>query len=49
MLVEKKMRWTLGGKFELPTWFITRYWMEGEERRCRKCYEERETIEHIWN
>jgi hypothetical protein len=23
MLVEKKMRWTLGGKFELPTWFIT--------------------------
>jgi hypothetical protein len=25
MLVEKKMRWTLGGKFELPTWFITVY------------------------
>jgi hypothetical protein len=24
MLVEKKMRWTLGGKFELPTWFITK-------------------------
>jgi hypothetical protein len=23
MLVEKKMGWTLGGKFELPTWFIT--------------------------
>jgi hypothetical protein len=21
-----------------------RYWMEGEERRCRMCYEERETI-----
>jgi hypothetical protein len=20
-----------------------RYWMEGEERRCRMCYEERET------
>jgi hypothetical protein len=26
-----------------------RYWMEGEKRRCRKCYEERETIEHMWN
>ncbi|KAJ3633074.1 hypothetical protein MTP99_010046 [Tenebrio molitor] len=26
-----------------------RYWMEGEERRCRMCYEERETIEHMWN
>jgi hypothetical protein len=28
-----------------------RYWMEGEERRCRMCYEEREThtIEHVWN
>jgi hypothetical protein len=25
-----------------------RYWLEGEERRCRMCYEERETIEH-WN
>ncbi|KAJ3621427.1 hypothetical protein MTP99_003558 [Tenebrio molitor] len=26
-----------------------RYWMEGEERRCRMCYEERETtIEHMW-
>jgi hypothetical protein len=23
MLVEKKMRWPLGGNFELPTWFIT--------------------------
>jgi hypothetical protein len=23
MLVEKKMRWPLGGIFELPTWFIT--------------------------
>jgi hypothetical protein len=26
-----------------------RYWMEGEERRCRMCYEEGETIEHTWN
>jgi hypothetical protein len=26
-----------------------RYWMEGEERRCRMCFEERETIEHMWN
>jgi hypothetical protein len=26
-----------------------RYWMAGEERRCRMCYEERETIEHMWN
>jgi hypothetical protein len=26
-----------------------RYWMEGEERRCRMCYEERETIEYMWN
>jgi hypothetical protein len=26
-----------------------RYWTEGEERRCRMCYEERETIEHMWN
>jgi hypothetical protein len=25
MLVEKKMRWPLGGIFELPTWFITVY------------------------
>jgi hypothetical protein len=24
-------------------------WMEGEERRCTMCYEERETIEHMWN
>jgi hypothetical protein len=23
--------------------------MEGEERKCRKSYEERETIEHMWN
>jgi hypothetical protein len=23
--------------------------MEGEERRCRVCYEERETIEHMRN
>jgi hypothetical protein len=26
-----------------------RYRMEGEERRCRMCYEKRETIEHMWN
>jgi hypothetical protein len=26
-----------------------RYWMEGEERRCRMCYEKTETIEHMWN
>jgi hypothetical protein len=26
-----------------------RYWMEGEERRCRMCYEQRETIEHMSN
>jgi hypothetical protein len=26
-----------------------RYWTEGEERRCRMCYEERETTEHMWN
>jgi hypothetical protein len=26
-----------------------RYWMEGEQRRCRMCYEERETIQHMWN
>jgi hypothetical protein len=25
-----------------------RYWMEGEERRCRMCNEERETMEHMW-
>jgi hypothetical protein len=24
-----------------------RYWMEGVERRCRMCYEERETIKHM--
>jgi hypothetical protein len=27
MLVEKKMGWTLGGKFELPTWFITLFFL----------------------
>jgi hypothetical protein len=26
-----------------------RYWMGREERRCRMCYEERETIENVWN
>jgi hypothetical protein len=26
-----------------------RYWMKGEERRCRMCYEEREIIEQKWN
>jgi hypothetical protein len=26
-----------------------RYWMEGDERRCRMCYEDSETIEHMWN
>jgi hypothetical protein len=26
-----------------------RYSAEGEERRCRMCYKERKTIEHIWN
>jgi hypothetical protein len=26
-----------------------RCWMGGEERRCRMCYEEKETIEHMWN
>jgi hypothetical protein len=26
-----------------------RYWMRRVERRCRMCYEERETIEHMWN
>jgi hypothetical protein len=25
-----------------------RYWMEGEERRYRMCYEERETIKNLW-
>jgi hypothetical protein len=25
-----------------------RYWMEEEERMCRMCREERETIEHMW-
>jgi hypothetical protein len=26
-----------------------RYWIGREERRCRMCYEERETIENVWN
>jgi hypothetical protein len=26
-----------------------RYWTEGEKRRCRMCYEERQTIGHMWN
>jgi hypothetical protein len=26
-----------------------RYWMEEKERECRMCYEERGTIEHMWN
>jgi hypothetical protein len=26
-----------------------RYYLEGEKRRCRMCYEEREKIEHTWN
>ncbi|KAH0814695.1 hypothetical protein GEV33_008096 [Tenebrio molitor] len=26
-----------------------KYWIEGEETRCRMCYEERHTIEHMWN
>jgi hypothetical protein len=26
-----------------------RYWTQGEERRCRMCCEERETIEHMWS
>jgi hypothetical protein len=26
-----------------------RYWTEGDERRCRRCYEATETIEHTWN
>jgi hypothetical protein len=26
-----------------------RYWTEGEERRCRMCREESETIEHMWS
>jgi hypothetical protein len=25
------------------------YWMEREEKRCRVCYEEIETIGHMWN
>jgi hypothetical protein len=25
-----------------------KYWMEEEERMCRMCREERETIEHMW-
>jgi hypothetical protein len=26
-----------------------KYWMEVEERRCRMCFEERETIGRMWN
>jgi hypothetical protein len=26
-----------------------RYWTEGEERTCRMCSEESETIEHMWS
>jgi hypothetical protein len=26
-----------------------KYWMEGEQRRYRMCYEEREMLEHTWN
>jgi hypothetical protein len=26
-----------------------RYWTEGEERRCRMCREESETIEYMWS
>jgi hypothetical protein len=26
-----------------------RCWIEEAERRCRMCYEETETIEHMWN
>jgi hypothetical protein len=26
-----------------------RYWTEGEERSCRMCREDRETIEHMWS
>jgi hypothetical protein len=26
-----------------------RYWMEEEERKCRMSYEERGTVEHMWN
>jgi hypothetical protein len=24
-----------------------RYWMKGEERRCRMCYEKKEAIDHM--
>jgi hypothetical protein len=36
MLVKKKIRWPLGGKFELPTWFIT-----GRLRRSNEGGEEK--------
>jgi hypothetical protein len=26
-----------------------RYWTEGEEKRCRMCREEKETIKHMWS
>jgi hypothetical protein len=26
-----------------------RYWTEGEERRCRMCRQESETVEHMWS
>jgi hypothetical protein len=26
-----------------------KYWIEGEQRRYRMCYKERETLEHTWN
>jgi hypothetical protein len=26
-----------------------RYYLEGEKRRCRMCYEKREKIRHTWN
>jgi hypothetical protein len=42
---ERKMR----ARFSRNEERRNRYWMEGEERRCRMCYEEREIIEHMWN
>jgi hypothetical protein len=41
---KEKLRLDLDGNEDREN----RYWMEGKERRCRMCYEERETIEH-WN
>jgi hypothetical protein len=50
MLVEKKMRWPLGGIFELPTWFITKEknFAYGE---CRKNFNDivRFLVEHYPN